>query len=687
MSVKLMPGYLYYIKTDDNNYLLPFMHIGSQGENHLLYFFGYGFYNAQTLKGYRKICSSKIKSVLMSYYRSLVLRAGDIEKAIAKGNPNCRVSIDDMLYYSNIPIELLDFNINTLDYYANLYKSTKANSNIWTFNTAVFNTIKTEKSLQLMTKSQVSKQPTNTNTSEADDQATGPTKVQLDSSDEVEQQVDFDEEQANYENNRYKYISEPTNFLPTLDKHLMFKQLLLDQKQNPKKVKKSLSYKGQNVHNDIPNETKMLQNVYFLVYRNSDEITKALQPYWLNVCRYGIQKEYLDYTKQKSTYVGLLVGNVNIDQGKFIQTIIGSCTMYETDKLVSALTTNESPTCSGCPSDKTNIICTRVKRARNANSTSCPAVINNYLITPKAPLVKDTDITYLYIDTVCSYFEGFGGAIIKCIENSFVPFLNSIRSNESQHIKGLMLRALKSVYFLYPRLGFLRQNFQGVFPLCYVNLEATSPLDRLDKENKTAQPGFLTLDTTKTPVYSFNEFKAYYQKWNPGKKPDIKHFNIHNRPLVVFEDDSLNNGYLFIKYLAIDYNNVESSLQPPSKIAKANTAKTTNIASRLSQLSKASQIYILFNIGKGTAKWYLGDVKTIEPMKYNNNKGIESYYRKADVYFPADKENWSLKLYETSNYEYLTNKPNQLQNHLNKSEIIWSLDQPLNFDQIVTILP
>lgn len=753
------PGEIYYILSEDDRFKLPFMYIKKvdKGKTLLTFFYGYGFYLAEQIKE-AYILKEDVRKLLVEYHNSLILKSGEIEAAFKAEKPSKTVTEDEMLYFRNIPIELARKDTNNIPYFEELYESVANNkcSNL-NRNITVYDKIQEKLPVQVFSAPRSRYPPRNRQPSTPywkasceRAQPTQPQPMNLQQQQPIVKQQEIEQGMANltiyeaesesdiepnvenyHENNGYTYlkIEKSTNVISELNNITpIFKHVLLnEQKNNLKPIPKNRDIKETNDHPDIGkpeniNERSLLKGVYFSVYENTknDNLLSVLKKYWLNVCRYEIGSQFMfsdnpDYqafvASQTAQYIGLLVGNVKLNNVKLNddvekQTIIGVCMMYEINESLCAhgALTKSNPesfnieACK-CPSHKTAAICTQIK-ATNSTAVSCPTPIKNpdYVAPPQLALYKGSpNPKHLYIDLICSYFEGFGGSVIKCVENNFVPFLNIGREDKNK-IKGLMLRALKKVYFLYPRLGFLRQNTQGVFPICYVNLGASKPLDEITKDKQIKTPGFLTLDSSKTPVYTFEEFKSYFERWNSQipnstknkkNKFNIRHFNNHNRPLSVFMKDSDSYGYLYVKYLGVNYSKcTETPVQNNSRPQKKQryevcTSKDTHSPelcsnSILRNITIDKDVWILFSLGTSSKfQWYEGKINRVGDLIYNGKRGINSFYIDCSITFVNEPPEL-FSLYESSNYEILKGNPCLFKKHLDKAEIIWSLIKPVD---------
>lgn len=393
--------------------------------------------------------------------------------------------------------------------------------------------------------------------------------------------------------------------------------------------------RGTNVHRSIGVIKKekgkqiakgSVDNMKFKFF-NKDQIDiDKLKQNWSVICRFTINKPYLydpkpgdSSTYDTAEYIGLLTGNYT-DENQQVKedVILGIVTMYEkTEDTISLITIEKqpSPSSPALPSPGTP---NPAPKARQCSARGRP-LRRRQLGGVKVPVYPasteikgcgNKDTNHLYIDTICSYFQQFGGTLIKSIENGFIPYLNQNRNGKAQ-IKGIMLRGLKNVYMYYPRLGFLRQYYDAVFPLCYVNPNARTITNFIS--DCTTSPSL--------PVYTFEEFKEKFNTWKQDKTTeDICYFNKNAKPLEIFDGDDNDNGYLYIKYI-----------NPPSaQVGKVRQQQTTPKLQPQS-MQENNAMYTNAESESNCGSVYSMEEDELELERENSINSINSFISLADV--------------------------------------------------------
>lgn len=798
---------LYIMDDSTGHFKLPYRVLGPLNRGVLCFFYGYGFY-IQTHDKLTLAPKNNYKeaiTMLDKYIQYLIKsnKRGAIEECIKLKKTSNFVSIEEMLYYRNIPIEInrsksksdYEFNVMKQNFYDPV-KSVRSPMKEFIFNCKVYDKIENFFRRQSSQQNPVSTQMEVTDlmipaqTKVCDMQKLDPNSDKSDKSDNTcyEEEIEItspkvlDNVNVNVAEGR-PITSKRTNVEPNKDCTLIIKYMktnsiiqtdlpipnelvVVERRTETSQGTNTLHEK--NVHPDLP-QTNLLKKVTFIVAKLPDKsnannvrsnLLSNLQNYWRIVCRFNISEAYLgscpstnDCAWDNAEYIACLVALATSEPDESIETLIGVVTMKieqeniekhgavsmpiplspEEEEKIPCYICGQADSEFGCRSCnhfvhrrcvpsfvgkrkrdiiETEFFCSHCELQPNKGITKSGPGYGS-LVDPNICLPKfDARNSYLYIDTICSYYKGFGGAMVKAIENDFFPVVQ-----ESYKLKGLMLRALTNVYMLYARLGFTRTNNQGTFPLLYVNPKANYPLDlTVVGRGENSLNGFLTYDITQTPVNNWTDFKTQYNTWFDNfikfiksttlisdkligpklsyinklislKDDVVKLTSVEERtnkvlefmfenitPLSWFIHDGATDGYLFTK-------EISSGNDLPDKKASKIQKPLNNVNNVLNNLRINETIYVLYSMSSTTSQWFKGIISTLSKALPHNDK---TYYVKAKINFCDGQE--TLSLFNDYCYETLksgnANANATFQKLVRDAAAVWRLTEPNESDQL-----
>ena len=218
-------------------------------------------------------------------------------------------------------------------------------------------------------------------------------------------------------------------------------------------------------------------------------------------CKDGVSQDYLKESYEQCEYVLVIMANPlsdndcstklceNTQNGKICNITIGIATIKISKSSPKAYVKDTVGNVANCPRVQT------LKRPLEKETTYRYNPLTDTQ-NPRFVLSSKPDDVYIYVDVLCSYFQGFGAEVLKFLNDDV--HRNNLLSHWQQYnnipmatYAGLSLRGVPSVYGYYILKGFIRRNHEGTFPLFYVyNNDITNlakPLKPLPSNKRNQQ--------------------------------------------------------------------------------------------------------------------------------------------------------------------------------------------------------